>query len=124
MSKVWKKEDIVNMLKENPTAVLVGMLRIYDLQTVDEKAVEETTQNNGVGYNGFDGKIMSNLSTFFLSRKFLTEKQFNVAKKIIIKYAGQLTKIANNEISVIKRNFEIPANWLSKPKNNQRVANA
>ena len=117
MSKKWTKDEIKRLLETNNVAVLRGMLRIYDLQTNDEKAVDETKYNNGIGFNGVDGYIMSKFSTFYNERKYLTEKQFNMAKKKIMKYAGQLTKIANNEIPEAGHfNVIIHEGWLRLKK--------
>lgn len=116
--KKWKKEDIKSILESRDEAILKGMLRIFDCQTEDEKHTDDTHVNNGIGFTGADAFILSKFSKFFNDRKYLTEKQFAIAKKRMIKYAGQLAKIANGEISVPQRVIVIPANWLrpSKPK--------
>jgi len=111
--KKWKKEDIKKLLVENDVAVLRGLLRIYNLQTEDEKQMDDTRYNNGIGFNGVDGFIMSKFATFYMSRRYLTRKQFDLAKKKIMKYSGQLAKIANGEIHETEKFFiKIFKNWL------------
>ena len=96
--KVWVKEDIRTLLETNDRAVLKGVVAIYKLQTEDEKAAATTSHENGVGFNGFDAEIMTSFAQQILKRGFLSIKQKTIARKKILKYAGQLTKIANQEI--------------------------
>ncbi len=108
MDKTWIKEEIQTNLRDNDTWVIRGVVAIYNLQTTDEQRKQETTENNGVGFNGVDGYIMSSFAEQIQTwmnnrspRKFrfpLSQKQLKIARKKIIKYAGQLTKIANSEI--------------------------
>jgi len=98
MKKIWTKDEIKNLLDVNDVAVIRGMLRIYQLQTFDEQASEDAKYRNNVGFSGCDAFIMSKFAAFFMERGYLTQKQFNLAKKRIMKYVGQLTKIANGEI--------------------------
>lgn len=102
--KVWTKEDIKNLLFKNDKAVFRGVVRIYERQTADEKAVGETAYNNGVGFSGADANILSSFARQIqeydpLTSKFktpLSPKQLEIARKKIVKYAGQLADIANN----------------------------
>jgi len=112
-SKKWKKEDIKQLLIENDVAVLRGLLRIYDLQTADEKQDDDTKYHNNIGFNGVDGYIMSKFASFYMSRGYLTSKQFNLTKKKIMKYSGQLAKIANGIIPEARMTkITIIKNWL------------
>ena len=98
MSKVWIKEEIKELLNNNQKAVLKGIIVIYNLQTEDEKAHSETNHNNGIGFSGIDANIMSSFAEQIIKRGFLSNKQMDIAKKKILKYAGQLTKVANKEL--------------------------
>lgn len=99
-NKIWKKDEIKTMLETNDKAVLRGVVVIYSLQTKDEKKVGETREHNGVGFSGVDAEFMSSLAKFILSRGYLTENQMTYARKKIMKYAGQLTKVANGKLKV------------------------
>lgn len=101
----YQKAQIVEMLKTNDRAIVRGVLAIYDKQTADEQVAQETNHHNGIGFNGVDARIMSSFAERIKGwqpgGKFnwpLSPKQMGIAKKKIMKYAGQLTKIANNEI--------------------------
>lgn len=101
---LWTKEDIQEGLRTNDHWVVRGILAIYDYQTEDEKNIEDTKHNNGVGFNGVDGHILSSFACQIKrwdKSKFrtpLSPKQMTLARKKIMKYAGQLTKIANGEM--------------------------
>ena len=98
--KIWKKEEIKKMLQTNDNAVLRGIVVIYSLQTDDEKKAEETVEHNGVGFSGVDAAFMSSLAKFILSRGYLTDKQLEYGRRKIMKYAGQLAKVANGKLKV------------------------
>ncbi len=98
MTKIWKKEDIKDLLIKRDDAVIKGMLRIYDLQTADEQESETATHLNGVGFSGAHAEIMCSMSKFYQKRNFLSPKQMTYARRIMLRYAGQLTKIANGKI--------------------------
>ena len=96
--RVWEKEEIKGLIETRDDAVVRGMLRIYGLQTESEQVFGDTHENNGVGFSGVDGEIMSSFSEFVNKTGFLTFKQMKLARKKMLKYAGQLTKIANKEL--------------------------
>ena len=96
--KVWTKDEIKGLIETRDDAVIRGMLRIYDLQTESEKVFGDTHEHNGVGFSGVDGEIMSSFSEFVNKAGFLTYKQMKIARKKMLKYASQLTKIANKEL--------------------------
>ena len=103
--KVWTKEEIRENLSNLDVWVTKGVVAIFNYQTIDEQRCEETQDNNGVGFNGVDGHIMSSfakqINNFRPGGKFrtpLSPKQMTIARKKIIKYSGQLTRIANGEV--------------------------
>lgn len=95
-NKVWTREEIDTMLKTSNKALLRGILAIYDYQTTDEKAIQETKDHNGVGFSGVDGNFMSSLAEQILGGRNLSEKQLAIARNKMLKYSGQLVRIANN----------------------------
>ena len=109
--KVWTKEEIKGLIESRDDAVIRGMKRIYELQTEDEKENGGTLfwsktklgtyYNNGVGFSGVDGDIMSSFVKFYNKTNFLTFKQMKIARKKMLKYAGQLTKIVNKEVGYV-----------------------
>lgn len=96
--KLYKVEDIKKMLESSHTAIIKGLIAIYNKQTEDEKREDQTKHSNGIGFSGCDAKILGNMAKYAIAKGGLTEKQLAYVKKKIFKYAGQLTKIANKEI--------------------------
>jgi phosphoribulokinase len=94
-AKIWTTEEIKALLAESDKAVARAILAIYNRQTEDEKIVKETSASNGVGYNGVDANFMSSLAQFYQAKGFLSAGQLKYGRKAIMKYAGQLTEIAN-----------------------------
>lgn len=98
MNKVWTAEEIKNNIMASDKWAIRGLLAIYNRQTEEEKIAEETMEWNNVGFNGVDSKFMSSVAKFFLARNYLTEKQIYNVRKRLVKYCGQLAKIANETI--------------------------
>lgn len=100
MDKKWKVEDIKQLLKTNDKILLKSILIIYSFQTEDEKESNDSCHDNGFGFNALDAEIMCDFAKGIIKYKHLTFKQLCIARKIMPKYAKQLTKVANKEIEV------------------------
>ena len=93
--KVWTKEEIKGLLETNDGFVARSVVKIWERQTTSEKTSQSTDVNNGVGFNGLDAKILSSFAEYFITHGRLSAKQIALARKKIMKYAKQLTSIAN-----------------------------
>jgi hypothetical protein len=93
--KTYTKEEIKEKILTNRTWLERGLIAIYNRQTEDEKEVEETKHLNKIGFSGAHAYIMSSFARQLITRKFLTPKQTELTKKILVHYVGQLTSIAN-----------------------------
>ena len=113
-TKEWTKDKIKNLLMTNDVAVIKGLIRIFQLQTEDEKSAEFTKYANGVGFSGFDGDFMTSVAKWFLEHGFVSEGQYVHVKKKMMRYAGQLAKIANGDIVVPEFPVKIYEGWLRK----------
>lgn len=101
MTKRWKKDEIKEILiSGNRTWIECGIIAIFNKQTDNEQFSEATQLHNNVGFTVADAKILSSFAKQLLKNNgyHLSVKQFAIAQKRIIKYAGQLTKIANGKI--------------------------
>lgn len=99
--KVWKKDEIKQKLVSGDTKWIEhAVVAIFYKQTESEKAADNTHHRNGVGFTSADANIMSIFAKWLMKGKsnHLSQKQMDIAKKKIVKYAGQLTKIANGKI--------------------------
>lgn len=96
--RVWTKTEVKGLLVRNDEAVRKGIVAIYRLQTEEEKVAGETRVDNGVGFNGMDAPFLSSLARQVLQGRNLSEKQLAAGRKALLKYAGQLTRIANGKV--------------------------
>lgn len=108
--KKEKRQFIDNLLKRDDVtgreANMRALLRIFQLQTTSEQLIEYTAEDNGVGFTAFDAEFMTSLAKQFISKKSISERQFTFVKKSMKKYAGQLLKIALEEIRPEDCNIE------------------
>ena len=95
----WTPDTIKALLDRSNLAVEKAIVAIYNRQTIDEKALEETTAKNGVGFSGADAEFGSSLAKWLLRNpnvNHLSEKQMKYARRIAKKYTRQLVDISNN----------------------------
>ena len=101
------RDEITALLESNDRAVEVGIYRIFQLQTEDEKQASETKHSNGVGFGARDADFGTSLAKQVEQNRMigrgdrtLSEKQIAAARRMCIRYGRQLTAIANGELSV------------------------
>ena len=70
---------------------------IYERQTASEKAKRETVEDNGVGFDGVDGRTMSRIAETLIRNKELTAKDKATARSRMVKYVNQLSTIAKEK---------------------------
>jgi hypothetical protein len=71
-----------------------GIVAIYSKQTQEEKAAKGTIHDNGVGFNGCDGGYGAYLAKYILGGNVLSGRHLESGRKMMLKYAGQLFRIA------------------------------
>lgn len=96
-NKIWTKEEIAHLLETNDTMVVRSLMKLYACQTVDEKAASNTKHTNARGFNHPDAPLLSSMARYCIARKGLTTKQVNKIRPKMIKYSGQLARMANGE---------------------------
>ena len=97
-SRVWTVDEIKDRLQNSNKMVARSLIKIYEKQTEDERSDEVTKHRNGMGFNAKDAKFATSLAKVVERGGVLSERQIGCARKILIKYSGQLTKIANSEV--------------------------
>lgn len=95
--KIWTIEEIKNLMATNDRVLYRALYTLYTYQTTAEQEYGQTIASNGVGFNGCDAEILTSFAKFLMRTGFLTEKQKVLARKKMVKYAKQLTKIANEQ---------------------------
>ena len=93
--KIWSESEIKELVQTNDKVLYRALKRLYDCQTADEKASKHTNEHNGRGFNSIDADFLSSLAEFLIKNGFLTEKQKFYARKKLVKYNKQLTRLAN-----------------------------
>ena len=96
--KKWTKEEIRFNMETDNKWLFRGLIAIYNRQTQDEKNEAITVHENGVGFGGADANILSSFAKQYGERGFLTKNQIDICRKKMLKYSGQLAKIANKVI--------------------------
>lgn len=99
-TKVWKADEMKAILKDNVDQLQKSIVAIWKFQTEDEKRIGETKEYNGVGFNGADAGILTSFAEQINRGRTLSPKQMAIALKKMPKYAGQLCRIANGEITL------------------------
>ena len=91
-------EIIREQLRTNDAWLLRGLVVIYGFQTESEQAMGVTAEDNGMGFNGLDAELLSSFAVQYMQRGSLSPKQIAWARKKMVKYAGQLLKVARGEV--------------------------
>ena len=98
-----KDADAKEMIRHNMAVSRAWLLRavvaIWQRQTADEKARNDTTHENGVGFNHADAKAMSRLALFIKNGNDIYPDEIADARRRMRKYAGQLLEIARAKAS-------------------------
>ena len=92
--KQWQTEIRAKLEAGDPPWLMAATVRIFEYQTADEQTYGQTTEDNGIGFNGVDAELMSAFAVQIQHGRGLSAKQLEWAKKKMPKYAGQLARIA------------------------------
>jgi hypothetical protein len=85
------------MVSTNNTWARHAILALYARQTSEEQFDSTTKETNGRGFSKFDAEILTSFAVQLKGGRFLTEKQYNIAKNKLGKYAKQLYAISLEE---------------------------
>ena len=94
-AKVWTRDEINTLLTSNPKAVERAMLRLYELQTQEEKASDSTRVNNNQGFSSYAAHRGSYYAKWVQSGRSLSGHHLEKARAIAIRHSRQLVEIAN-----------------------------
>ena len=95
---IWTKEQIKDKIKTNQAWLERAIVALFDKQTRDEQATEDTHVNNKIGLNKPDAHKMSYYAKWIMAGKHLNGRFLEDARNRVLKYSKQLTKMANNKI--------------------------
>ncbi len=89
-SKKALQEAIKKQITSSDTQAVKAMLRVFEYQTASEQEYATVSVNNGVGFAGTDVEILTSFCNQYNKKGYLSEKQIEIIKKKIGKYAGQI----------------------------------
>jgi hypothetical protein len=99
MKKVTKKATMLfvkTQLGTNKTWATKSLVRIFkENQTADEQTSEITRHDNGIGFSGADGEILSSFAKQFIKKGFLSDKQMKIVFKKMPKYWNQVISMSD-----------------------------
>jgi hypothetical protein len=90
MMKMKVAEYIKNQLATNPAWAVKALVKVYTLQTMDEQITGQTSNLNGIGFNGIDSKILSSFAEQVNKGRNLSEKQMKIIYKKMPRYHKQI----------------------------------
>ncbi len=94
-AKKWNTEIIREKISTNDNWLFRGIVAIHSFQTADEKSCKETVHRNRRGFNKADAKLLSSFAEILECGGRFTESMLITARKRMMKYVTQLTRIAN-----------------------------
>lgn len=97
-TKTWNVNEIKDLLKTKDKFVLRSLIKLYSFQTKEEKHHKESTESNNKGFNKFDAETLTPIAQKVVKGNVITEDQVTYVRNKIMKYAKQLTKVANHQI--------------------------
>jgi len=89
-----------NLLDSNEWLVR-GLLCLFERQTEDEKRDEATRHLNRRGFNSADSEKLTSMAKQWLRKSWLSEYQMGFIRRRLLKYAGQLSRVARGEDRVV-----------------------
>ena len=91
----WTIDEIKGLMERNDKMICNALLQVYSLQTSSEQKSGTTKEHNNVGFNGVDAEFLSSCAEFLKRTGYLTIKQMPLVRKKMMKYAKQVTMLAN-----------------------------
>ena len=93
----WRAEYFKQKLLTDNRWLFRGVIAIFRYQTSHEQKVEETIDFNLVGFKPSDAPFLSSIAKQAIAKRRLSSKQVKCTREAMLKYAGQLARIANNK---------------------------
>jgi hypothetical protein len=92
---MYTLQEVRHMLATNQAWVQKAIIRLYERQTADEQASDDTKYHNNKGFNSSDARRLSYYAKYILSGRNLSGKHLAKAHKMVPKYAGQILSLIN-----------------------------
>jgi hypothetical protein len=99
-TKVWEKEEIKGFLTRNDGFVTRSVVKMLERQTAAEASGGYTHDANGIGFSAFDAEFLTSIANQVNDGRNLSERQILSVRKAMLRYAGQITEIANVSVTI------------------------
>jgi len=97
ITKKLIKEYVREKLSNDETWQRHALLRVYEMQTPGEQQCETTDTDNGVGFTGTDGTILTSIGKQLKYKGSISPKQMAIVKKKMKKYWKQVIAISDQK---------------------------
>ena len=95
---------VKNQLSTNPAWAQRAIVKLWERQTADEQATQNTRNVNGMGFNGTDAFILSSFAEQINKGRTLSPKQLTIAFKKLPKYSRQIiSEIPQDKLTEIEK---------------------
>lgn len=98
----YTPEEIRVKLLSSDLWLYRALKRLYTYQTDPEKNSGLTKERNDVGFNAVDSASLTKYAKALNDRGWLAIDQHRHARKLMVKYAGQLARIARDKPDGLK----------------------
>ena len=97
ITKKALKAFVREMVATDSRWTLRALRVIYSFQTDTEKATEQTSVHNTVGFTGCDAEFLTSLAKQYERRGSLSDRQMKILYRVMPKYWRQLIDASNKE---------------------------
>lgn len=97
---MYTRAQIDALLEKSNKAVEVGIVRLNQLQTADERAAFDTKYHNDIGFQSCYARKGTYMANWVLSGQPLSGKWLEQARKICLRHSRQLVDLANKVIEL------------------------
>ena len=97
-------EYVKIQLSTNPAWAQRAIVKLWQRQTADDQATQNTRNVNGMGFNGTDAFILSSFAEQINKGRTLSPKQLAIAFKKLPKYSRQIiSEISSEKLTEIEK---------------------
>ena len=122
-NKTWTRDEIDSLLQTNDIAVMRAIVRLFEMQTEDEKVTADAKNLNARGFNAADAKAGTRMARWLLGLNDKNVQRYPMkdlrhprchrvlgryaqnggtvmdrARKIALKHSAQIVAIANGDL--------------------------
>lgn len=112
--KTWTEAEIREGLQNQDAWVKRALLVLYEFQSPEERKERKNLLKDGAGFDSADVATLTSFVVFYQKYHYFTNHQIQESRKRLLKYAGQLVKLAN-----AKEELKRPNPFYKKPYQNK-----